>query len=147
MKTTSLVSLARIPSLFSFLPGRMPGVPFGTMKAEMPRLPRARSVTAMTTITPPMLPCVMKVLAPLITQRVAVAHRDRARAGGVAAGGRLGQAPGAEHLAARERPRKRSRLRVGAEHEDVRGAEPVVRGDAQAPPPGSTRASSSMQMQ
>ena len=35
-KSTSLVSLARIPSLSSFLPGVMPGVPRSTMKAEMP---------------------------------------------------------------------------------------------------------------
>ena len=67
-KITSLVSLARIPSLFSFLPARMPAVPRGTMKAEMPRLPLARSVTAITTITPPILPWVMNVLAPLRTQ-------------------------------------------------------------------------------
>ncbi len=54
--------------MFSFFPGRMPGVPCGTMKAEMPRLPRVRSVTAITTITPPTLPWVMKVFAPSITQ-------------------------------------------------------------------------------
>ena len=65
---TSLVSLARMPSLFSFLPADIPGVPCSTMKAEMPRCPFVRSVTAMTTMTPPILPWVMKVFAPLITQ-------------------------------------------------------------------------------
>ena len=68
VNTTSLVSLARMPSLFSFLPGRMPGVPRSMMNAEMPRLPRARSVTAIATNMPPIAPCVMNVLAPLITQ-------------------------------------------------------------------------------
>ena len=36
VKTTSDVSLARMPILFSFFPGRNPGVPFSMMKAEMP---------------------------------------------------------------------------------------------------------------
>ena len=68
-KMTSLVSLARIPSLSSFLPGVMPGVPRSTMKAEMPLVPAARSVTAMTTIVSPTRPCVVKVFDPLITQQ------------------------------------------------------------------------------
>jgi hypothetical protein len=38
-KITSLVSLARMPSLSSFLPARKPGVPRSTMNAEMPRDP------------------------------------------------------------------------------------------------------------
>ena len=68
-KTTSLVSLARMPSLFSFLPALIPGVPCSTTNAEIPRCPFARSVTAITTITPPMAPWVMNVFAPLITQQ------------------------------------------------------------------------------
>jgi hypothetical protein len=40
-KISSLVSLARRPSLFSFLPGRKPGVPFSTTKAERPCVPLA----------------------------------------------------------------------------------------------------------
>ena len=36
LKMTSLVSLARSPSLFSFFPGRKPGVSFSTTNAEMP---------------------------------------------------------------------------------------------------------------
>ena len=46
----------------------IPGLPRSTMNAEMPRWPRALSVTAITTITSPMLPWVMNVLVPLITQ-------------------------------------------------------------------------------
>ena len=38
-RCTSLVSLARMPSLFSFLPARIPGVPCSTTNAEMPRWP------------------------------------------------------------------------------------------------------------
>ena len=38
VKITSLVSLARRPSLFSFLPGLNPGVPFSMMNAEIPWL-------------------------------------------------------------------------------------------------------------
>jgi hypothetical protein len=67
--TTSVVSLARNPSLFSFLPADIPGVPRSTTNAEMPRLPRARSVTAMTTMMPATPPWVMKIFDPLITQQ------------------------------------------------------------------------------
>ena len=42
------------------------------MNAEMPRLPFARSVTAMTTITPPIAPCVMKLFDPEMTHPSAV---------------------------------------------------------------------------
>ena len=76
------------------------------MNAEMPLRPAARSVTAITTMTSPMRPCVMNVFDPLSTQHVAGARRRRAHAGGVAAGGRFGQPPGAELLAARERRRE-----------------------------------------
>jgi hypothetical protein len=51
LKMTSEVSLARIPSLLSLLPGRKPGVPFGTMNADIPCEPFDRSVTAMATHT------------------------------------------------------------------------------------------------
>ena len=80
--STSLVSLARMPSLSSFLPGVMPGVPRSTMKAEMPLRPAARSVTAITTMTSPMRPWVVNVLDPLSTQhspaRVAVVRMPAA---------------------------------------------------------------------
>ena len=41
-----IVSEPRSPILSSAFPRRRPGVPFSTMKAEMPRLPAARSVRA-----------------------------------------------------------------------------------------------------
>ena len=65
---TSLVSLARMPSLSSFLPDERPGVPFSTMNAEMPLVPAARSVMATMTKTSPTRPCVVKVFAPFSTQ-------------------------------------------------------------------------------
>ena len=49
VKMTSEVSLARIPSLFSFFPGRKPGIPFSRMKALIPCEPLDLSVTAMAT--------------------------------------------------------------------------------------------------
>ena len=61
---TSLVSLARMPSLFSFLPALIPGVPCSRTKAEIPRCPFDRSEIAITTMTPPILPWVMKVFEP-----------------------------------------------------------------------------------
>ena len=70
------MSLARIPSLSSFLPADNPGVSRSTMKAEMPLERAARSVTAITTRVSPMRPCVMNVFDPFSTQhapaRVAV---------------------------------------------------------------------------
>ncbi len=51
LNTTSEVSLARMPSLFSFFPGRNPGVPFSMMNAEIPCEFLERSVTAMATHT------------------------------------------------------------------------------------------------
>ena len=83
-------------------------------------------------MTPPMRPCVMKVFAPFSTQHVAVARGRRPHAGGVAAGSRLGQAPGAEHLAAAPAATRYRcfcasvpNMQMCAEHE------PVVRGDRQ----------------
>ena len=85
----------------------------------------------MMTSTSALLPCVMKVLVPLSTQWSPSRTAVRARAGGVAAGVGLGQRPGAQLLAARQRRQPARLLRVGAEHEDVRGAEAVVRRDRQ----------------
>ena len=67
---------------------------------------------------------------PFSTQLVAVAHGGRARGRGVAARAGLGQPPGAELLALRERHQVALLLRFGAEHEDVRGA----RGRCARPP-------------
>ena len=58
----------RTPSLSSFLPERKPGVPRSTTNAEMPFLPAARSVTAMTTAVSAIRPLVMKFFEPLSTQ-------------------------------------------------------------------------------
>ena len=130
--STSLVSLARIPSLSSFLPGVMPGVPrLDDERGDAFACRPLRSVTAITTMMSPTRPCVVKVFDPFSTQHVAVARRRRAHAGGVAARGRFGQSPRADLLAARERHQVRLLLRFGAEQEDVRRAEAVVRRDRQ----------------
>ena len=64
----SAVSLARRPSLFSFLPDRNPGVPFSTTKPEMPpRVPFSRSVTARTSEQSAYVAFVMNVLPPFRT--------------------------------------------------------------------------------
>ncbi len=126
-KMTSLVSLARIPSLFSFLPAVIPGVPCSTTNAEMPRCPLARSVTAMTTITPPMPAVRDERLRAVDHPAVALAHGRRPHRGRVAAGARFRQPPGAEHLAPGERREIPPLLRVAAEHREVRRAEAVVR--------------------
>ena len=45
-KTSSAVTLARMPILCSFLPKENPGVPFSTMKHEAPRAPLSGWVSA-----------------------------------------------------------------------------------------------------
>ena len=92
--------------------------------------PCARSVTAITTSVSPIAPCVMNCLVPFSTQRVAVAARRRPHRRRVAAGAGLGQAPGAELLALRERHEVRRLLRLVAEHRA--GARP--RGRCARPP-------------
>ena len=67
--TTSLVSLARMPSLSSFFPAIMPGVPRSMTNAEIPFGPADRSVTAMATTTSPTRPCVVNTFAPFSTQQ------------------------------------------------------------------------------
>src|SRR5262252_5168886 len=66
--TSVQVSEARIPSLFSFLPTRMPGLESSTRNDEIPRRFAARSVTAMRTATPATDAFVMKFLEPFRTQ-------------------------------------------------------------------------------
>src|SRR6266700_2936737 len=63
-KTSSEVSLARSPSLFSFLPGRNPLAPFSTTNADSPCVCAVLSVTAITTLTSAYVPLVMNVLVP-----------------------------------------------------------------------------------
>src|SRR6266508_718906 len=66
--TSVQVSDARMPSLFSFLPTRMPGLSSSTMKEEIPPCPLAGSVTAIRTATPPTDALVMKFFEPFKTQ-------------------------------------------------------------------------------
>ena len=67
-KMTSAVSEALIPNLSSFFPPLKPGVPRSTANAVMPCESSNSPVLAITTMMSPVLPWVMKFLAPLITQ-------------------------------------------------------------------------------
>src|SRR5690349_8443968 len=67
-KIISAVSLARIPSLFSFFPPLNPLVPRSTIKeVELSRV-WGSPVLQITTATSPLLPCVIQLLVPFITQ-------------------------------------------------------------------------------
>ena len=57
-----------MPSFFSFLPWRRPGVPGGITKLAWPRWPRAGSTVATTTCRLAMPPLVMKTFWPFRTQ-------------------------------------------------------------------------------
>ena len=131
--TTSAVSEARMPSLFSFLPGRKPSIPLSSTKAEMLwwRGP-CGSVTAKTTQTSPTLPWVVKVFEPFRIQPPSTLLGAGAGAGGVGAGAGLGQAPGADLLALGERDQPAAPLLLVAELVDVVAAQRVVRRDADA---------------
>ena len=61
------------------------------------------SVTAKTSAMSAVLPEVMNCFTPFSTQPLPLAHRARLEVGGVGAGVRLGQAEGAQDLAARQR--------------------------------------------
>src|SRR4249920_3924967 len=67
-KIISAVSLARIPSLFSFLPPMKPLVPRSTTNAVELSFVRGSPVLAITTATSPVLPCVIQFLVPLMIQ-------------------------------------------------------------------------------
>ena len=130
-KITSLVSLARIPSLFSLRPARIPGVPAGTHErrdaaiATRPIRDRHRHHDAGDVAVRD------EGLGAVDHPAVAVAPRDRARPRGIAAGRRLGQPPRAEHLPRRERHQELLLLRLGAEHVNVGGGQAVVGRDAE----------------
>ena len=66
-KIISVVSEARMPNLFSFLPAAKPGVPRSTTIAEIPFELPASPVRTITTAIFPDLPWVIQFLAPLIT--------------------------------------------------------------------------------
>ena len=110
----------------------MPGVPRSMTNAEMPLAPRLRSVTAITTMT-----CAD---AAVRDERLrAVQHPARRRRAWRSSAWRprrcrrpasvSPQAPICSPL--RQRHEVALLLRFGAEHEDLRGAEAVVRGDRQ----------------
>ena len=61
-------------------------------------------------------------------------HGAGPHAGRIASGGRFGQAPRADLLAAGQRHEKCPFLLLGAEHQDVRGAQTVVRRDRERQP-------------
>jgi len=65
--TSSAVSEARMPSLSSVFETVKPGVPFSTMKAEMPRCRFSRSVWQNTSANCASRPLVMKSFVPLTT--------------------------------------------------------------------------------
>src|SRR6516164_2820942 len=67
-KIISAVSLARIPSLFSFFPPRNPGVFLSTTKAVELLLVLGGPVRATTTVTSLLSPWVIQHLVPLMTQ-------------------------------------------------------------------------------
>ena len=101
------------------------------MNAEMPRLPAARSVTAMTTMTWPTRPCVVNVLEPLSTQS-SPSRRGLVRMPAAS----LPEVDSVSPQAPIFSPRASGDeilllLRLGAEHEDVRRAQTVVRGHRQ----------------
>ena len=75
-------------------------------------------------------------LGPVQHPVVAVADRRGPRARGIAAGGRLGQSPGAERLAPGQRHEKPLLLGLGPEHVDVRRAQTVVRRHERGRPTG-----------
>ena len=136
LKISSDVSLARNPSLFSFLPGLKPGVPFSTMNALMPceffdgcpgqRHPRRRS-------RHPECPLVQNVFEPLMTQLlpsrfavVRVTYSARRSHFG------LGERPCANLFALRQRRQILLLLLFAAEFKDVIAAQRIVRGDDDA---------------
>src|SRR5262252_6492130 len=120
-KTTSLVSLARIPSLSSFLPAFIPGVPRSMMKAAIPYCHRDEDVTDAA------VRC--KRLGSVEHPPVAGLHGGCAEAGRVASRARLGQPPRADLLAPGQRNQVLVLLCLGAEHRDMGRAQAVVRRD------------------
>ena len=91
-------------------PSGKPGVPRSTRIAEMPFLPAARSVTAITTAVSAMPPLVMKLRKAVEHELGAVPDRGRAQAARVRAGAGLGEPPAADLLAARERRQEARRF-------------------------------------
>ena len=130
---TSAVSEARMPSLFSFLPGRKPSIPLSRTKAEMLWCRGALGVGHREDHADVADPAVGGEGLGAVQDPAAVDLLGAAAgAGGVRAGAGLGQAPGADLLAAGERHHPALPLLLVAELVDVVGAQRVVGGDADA---------------
>ena len=110
----------------------MPGVPCSTTNAEMPRCPFARSVTAITTITPPMRAVGDEALRAVEHPAVALARRPSSASPAASLPALASVRPQAPSTSPCDQPRQvLLLLRVVAEHRDVRRAQPVVRRDRQ----------------
>ena len=83
--------LARMPSLFSFLPMVKPAAPRSTTNAVMPRCPASGFALANTMNTPASCALVIHSFRPVSDQPVAARRRARGQGEGVAAGSRLRQ--------------------------------------------------------
>ena len=106
----------------------------------MPRWPLADSVTAIATITPATLPCVVKVFRPVQDPARPCPHRHGSGPGGVTPGVGFGETPRPERLTMGESGKVTLALRRRAEQSPLCAA-------THNAIDGSTRASSSMQMQ
>ncbi len=122
-----------MPSLFSFLPARKPGIPFSRTKAETlrPLRPSGSVIASTTAISPDRAVGAERLGA---VQDPAAVHLARRRPESCRVGARagLGQGPGGDLLARGERRHPALPLLGAAELVDVIGAERVVGRDADA---------------
>ena len=126
---TSLVSLARMPSLFSFLPADMPRRPALHDEGRDAAVP-LRPVGDRDDHHDAADPAVRdERLRAVDHPALALPDCRRAHAGRVAPGARFGEAPGPPHLAADEPRQVLLLLRGAPERRDVGGAQTVVRRD------------------
>ena len=109
------------------MPGEKPGVPFSTMNAEMPLLRERREGRDGHHDEDVADAAVRRERLRSVQHPAAVDFRGRRpHRRGIAAGGRLGQPPRADLLAARQRHEIALLLLFGARQRDVGGAQPVV---------------------
>ena len=124
----------------------MPGVPFSTMKAEIPLRPAARLVTAIATRTSPTRPCVVKLLDPFRTQqapaRAAVVRMPAASLPEVDS-----VSPHAPIFSPRASGARYRRFCASVPNIAMCAEQRPLCAATDSATPGSTRASSSMQMQ
>ena len=120
------MSLARMPSLSSFLPGAIPGVPFSTMKAEMPLV--AGGAIGDRHHDHHVADAAVRREGLRSVQHPARARARRRRAHAAASLPEVDSvSPHAPIFSPRASGARNCLLRLGAEQEDVRGAEAVVR--------------------